>query len=379
MTKVRYLKHTAQPKKVKRLSKRSFSCYNEDMDMIRAAQAIAGEGKYEDIVEKLRESGALSFCVAKMQHAYGGRLTLDHFSMTERDWEMFAVLWLYDTDTLEHSVRTFELAYRIITHPFIEPSSGETVVFEDCLLRTDVSTEQFLRAALFHDIGKVIIPREVLRNALDDEEVLVRILPEGTLTDKEEGKQAFLRMLYSNGVRPIDVVPLSELFDGKRYAEFLSDLKRRGFSEMATLKDVVRMHEPESRRILSSLGHATEALLAGTHHNYHREEHRYVVHILNITCAVSDLIRIADITDALRSARWYKRPLSELEVLFILTQDALAGRIHPRLAYLWVNDRYAALEKRGTHLFSAKDEDAKEEMRAIEMFLEKEKREMLAQ
>lgn len=331
------------------------------------AEAIAGEGKYEDIIEKLHVSGVLSSCVENIRNKYTERLALDNFVMTEHDFEMLAVLGLYDVDTLEHSIRTFELAYRIISHPFVGPS-GESVILGSLLKNSDVSVQQFLRAALFHDIGKVIIPREVLHNTLDDEEVLVRMFPEENLEEKEEyAKKKILETLYAKGIRPIDVVPLKEIFTGEKYSELLCDLEKRGFSETATLKDVIRMHEPEGRRILLSLGYSTEAELAGAHHNYQKETHQHIVDIFGTTCGVSDLIRLADVTDALRSARWYKKPLSEIEVLFVLVKDVEVGKINKELAYLWVKDQYAAFQEKKSP--SEETPAFEEEVLAIEEFL----------
>lgn len=339
-----------------------------DESVLACAEGIAGEGKYEDIVEQLRASGVFPSCVEKTRSTYGARLAVDNFAMTDQDFEMLTVLGLYDTSTLEHSIRTFELAYRIITHPFTE-ASGETLIIGDFLSGANVSLEQFLRAALFHDIGKVIIPREILHNALDDEEVLVKMFPEGNLeAEGEHVKKMMVQALYDNGIRPIDVVPLKEIFAGEKYTALLSSLEKRGFSEAATLKDVIRMHEPEGKRILTSLGYKTEGELAGAHHNYTKEGHQYLVHIRGMSFGVADLIRIADVTDALRSMRWYKKPLSELEVLFILTKDAEAGKIDSRLAYLWVKDQYAEIQKK-EGLVVPNGDEKEEEMRAIEMFL----------
>ncbi len=345
-----------------------------DMNTAQDAEEIAGEGKYEDIIQKLRANGALSSCVEKVRSAYGHRLALDNFVMTEHDFEMLTVLGLYDMNTLEHSIRTFEIAYRIIARPLAEPS-GETIIIGDYLRNAGVSLEQFLRAALFHDIGKVIIPREILHNALDDEEVLVRMFPEENLKAGGQVKKELLQTLYANGIRPIDVVPLKEIFKGEQYVKLLCDLEKRGFSETATLKDVIRMHEPESRRILTSLGYETEGELAGSHHNYKKKAHSHLLNTPFGTFGVADLIRIADVTDALRSARWYKKPLSPLEALFVLVKDAEAGKIDSRLARLWVRDQYAELRKGDALLAAASGNgrqfELQEEMRAIEMFLEK--------
>lgn len=336
------------------------------------AEEIAGEGKYEDIIEKLRANGALSACVEKIRSEYGARLALDNFVMTDRDFEMLTVLGLYDRSTVEHCIRTFELAYRIITHSFTDTAGG-IIVMGDFLGETEVSLEQFLRAALFHDIGKVIIPREILHNALDDEEVLTKMFPEENLdAEGEHVKKMMVQALYDNGIRPIDVVPLREIFTGEQYAHLLCGLEKRGFSETATLKDVIRMHEPEGQRILTFLGYKTEGELAGHHHNYEKEFYSHIMQTPYGAFGVADLIRIADVTDALRSVRWYKKSLSELEVLFILTKDAEAGKIDSRLGYLWVKDQYAEFRKNNTSLV-AEGEEKEEEMRSIEMFLERER------
>jgi hypothetical protein len=343
---------------------------SKDENMFSAAEEIAGGEKYEEIVEKLRASGIFPACIERTRNLYESRLHPDNFVMTDRDFEMLAVLHLYDTETVLHSIRTFELAYRIVTHPFLLPS-GETLVFGDHLASSGVSLEQFLRAALFHDIGKVLIPREVLHNALDDEEVLVKMFPEEKIEKQGEyEKRIILKDLYGNGIRPIDVVPLKELFTGEKYTELLCRLEKRGFSETATLKDVLRTHEPESERILASFGYKIEGRLAGTHHNYRKETPVHFIKTVYGNFAIADLIRIVDVTDALQSARWYKRPLSELEVLFILADDAKHERIDPFIASLWINNQYTELLERIKKANVAFSEDEKEEARFIESFLE---------
>lgn len=337
------------------------------ISVVQDAERIAGEGKYEDIVAKLRESGLLYPCISHMRSKYEARLNSEHFAMTDGDWELLTVLGLYDESTLEHSIRTFELAYILITHPFAE-SPDHTVLLGDFLGTADVSREQFLRAALFHDIGKVIIPREVLRNTLDDEEVLTKMFPSVSFAGTTQERRDVLQALYSNGVRPIDIVPVKDVFTGEAYANLLCKLEKRGFPKMATLKDIIWMHEPESKRILTAAGYPIEGELAGHHHNYEKKDHHHIIRMPGMSFGAADLIRIADVTDALRSGRWYKRPLSELDVLFVLTTDAEVGKIHPRLAYLWVNDRYAALQEKGGLAFSNGNEK-QEEVRAIETFL----------
>lgn len=348
---------------------------SKDESAFSRAEEIAGEGKYEDIITQLRAAGVFSACVERTRNMYGDRINRSHFVMTERDFEMLAVLHLYDTDTALHSIRTLELADQIITRAFALPFGGK-LVFGDLLADAGVSSDQFLRAALFHDIGKVIIPREILRNAFDDEEVLIKMFREENLgTESGRVKKVILHALHENGIRPIDLVPLKEIFTGEKYTELLCDLERRGFSGVATFKDVIRLHEPESKRILYSSGHKTEGELAGTHHNYRKEAHSHFMRTVYDTVAVADLIRIADITDALQNARWYKRPLSELEVLFILAHDADRGKINRFAAYLWINSRYKEIQEREEEALEPAPEK-KEEGLFILSFLKEEEAQM---
>lgn len=340
------------------------------MDHFEKEKEIAGKGKYEDIVETLRKTGAFSSCVDAVRKECGSRLSLDYFSMTDHDFEMLTVLFLYDHETALHSIRTFELAYDIITRRF--EYEDRTIVFEDLLSGSSVRTEQFLRAALFHDIGKVIIPREVLHNSLDDEEVLLKMFPEDGLQEKSsEHKKALLQSLYKKGIRPIDVVPLREIFSDEN-TEVLCDLEKRGFHNGATLKDVIRTHEPESERILSLLGYEIESEIAGRHHNYAKESHPHILRDSSHEIAVADILRLADVTDALQSARWYKKPLSTIEILFVLANDADIGKIDSFLSTLWIRVRYNDL-KHSPEWKNIVDNPARaEELRFIESFLKKE-------
>jgi hypothetical protein len=331
------------------------------------AEEIAGEGKYENIIKKLRGSDVFSLYCEKIKNDYNNRLLSKGFLATDTDWEMLSVLGLYDQNTLEHSIRTFELAHEVITRPFSEPFCG-TIVFQNLFQGSGVFLEQFLRAALFHDIGKIIIPRDILRNTLDDEEVLVKMFPDQNLEKNNHTTKAILQTFSEKGIRPIDIVPVKEIFQKEKYTELFCSLKQHGFPETATLKDIIRLHEPESKRILESLGCQVEAELAGYHHNYKNEKHTYILRVLGMSFGLADLIRIADVTDALRSVRWYKKPLSDIDVLFFLAKDAEAGKINSHVAYLWIKDQYEKLRV-GGHKEDPVLWSEKEEIQGVESFL----------
>lgn len=324
-------------------------------ESLEKARAIAGGGSYERMMDELHAEKLLEENVAYVQKTYEGRLKKENFEMKEKDWEMLTLIWLFDEGTCEHSIRTFELAETMIKRPMVVPG-GETVAVLTLLEREGVSSEQFLRAALFHDVGKVIIPREILLDHRSDEDLAPVIFPEKhfhEIGDVEE-KKAALRVLYEKGLRPIDLAPLSILFPGGKGEEIMHKLEERGFSKMATERDVLQKHESESGRILTLEGCTLEGELAGHHHNYKREKTPYVMSVSmlrmsaeTVGLGMADLIHMADVTDAIRSKRSYKESMSDMEVLYVIAHDAKSGKIDPFTAYVWVSNQYeAAREKK---------------------------------
>lgn len=317
------------------------------------ARRIAGGGSYEHMMDELRAEKLLEENVAYIRKTYEGRLKKENFEMKEKDWEMLTLIWLFDVGTFEHSIRTFELAEKMVRSPIFVPG-GETIAIETLLAREGVSSEQFLRAALFHDVGKVIIPREVLLDHRSDEDLAPIVFPEKHLHavgDVEE-KKAALRALYEKGLRPVDLAPLDVLFPGGKGVELVHQLEERGFSKTATMREVLQKHESESGRILTLEGRTLEGELAGHHHNYKREKTPYVmsVSMLSMTAetvglGMADLIHMADVTDAIRSRRSYKEPLSDMEVLYVIAHDAKIGKIDLFTAYVWVSNQYKSAKQ----------------------------------
>jgi hypothetical protein len=349
----------------------------EKNESLEKARAIAGGGSYEHIMDELRAEKLLEENTAYIQKTYEGRLKKENFEMKEKDWEMLTLIWLFDVGTFEHSIRTFELAEKMIKSPMAVPG-GETVAVETLLLREGVSSEQFLRAALFHDVGKVIIPREILLDHRSDEDLAPVIFPEKHFHvegDVEE-KKAALRALYEKGLRPIDLAPLNILFPGGKGDEIMHKLEERGFSKMATERDVLQKHESESGRILNLEGCILESELAGHHHNYKREKTPYLMSVSmlrmsaeTVGLGMADLIHMADVTDAIRSKRSYKESMSDMEVLYVIAHDAKNGKIDPFTAYVWVSNQYEAArekkEEKGEGLVQYVDDFLKESQKAF--------------
>lgn len=339
-------------------------------ESLEKARAIAGGGSYERMMDELRAEKLLEENVAYVQKTYEGRLKKENFEMKEKDWEMLTLIWLFDAGTCEHSIRTFELSEKMVRSPMVVPG-GETVAVETLLEREGVSSEQFLRAALFHDVGKVIIPREILLDRRSDEDLAPVIFPEKhfhEIGDVEEKKVA-LRALYEKGLRPIDLAPLSILFPGENGEEIMHKLEERGFSKMATERDVLQKHESESGRILTLEGCTLEGELAGHHHNYKREKTPYVMSVSmlrmsaeTVGLGMADLIHMADVTDAIRSKRSYKESMSDMEVLYVIAHDAKNGKIDPFTAYVWVSNQYKAVREK-------KEETEESMVRYVDDFL----------
>lgn len=342
----------------------------ETNESLEKARRIAGGGSYERIMDELRAEKLLEENVAHIQKTYEGCLKKEGFEMQEKDWEMLTLIWLFDAGTCEHSIRTFELAETMVKCPMVVPG-GETIAIETLLEREGVSSEQFLRAALFHDVGKVIIPREILLDHRSDEDLAPVIFPEKhfhTVGDIEE-KKAALRVLYEKGLRPIDLAPLSILFPGGKGEEIMHKLEERGFSKMATERDVLQKHESESGRILTHEGCTLEGVLAGHHHNYKKEKTPYVMNVSmlhmsaeTVGLGMADLIHMADVTDAIRSKRSYKESMSDMEVLYVIAHDAKNGKIDPFTAYVWVSNQYKSA-------IGERKEDEEDIVRYVDDFL----------
>lgn len=202
-------------------------------------------------------------------------LDLQPFSfLDEIDWLMITAIDSFDEATMRHSIKTLQLAVELAEREQRLPT-GEIIVFLNLMERSGISYECYCRAALFHDIGKIMIPIEVLNKP-------------GPHTHQENA--------------------------------------------------VIAGHEEYSAKILMAYDRLMEGMIAAQHHNYQRrkKEIKFYIPSLNLYVAVADLIHLVDVQEALLSERTYKSGLNLLESLCIMVEQAWLGKVSKEATCLWV-------------------------------------------
>ncbi|MFA5841714.1 MAG: hypothetical protein WC835_01980 [Candidatus Paceibacterota bacterium] len=347
------------------------------------ARSIAENGRYEGIIGELLSKGLLEGCVKRTQAEFSARIEASGFAPASKDWEMLTVMRLFHHDTAEHCVRTFEiLSYKI--HETLIGPSGTPVNLSDNIVAEGVSIPEFLRAALLHDVGKIVIPRSVLDNPISNTKWWDILGAEVHLSGHEaEAVRAHISELSGSpfnlatyredlsarGVRPIQVCPVGAVLS----MDELDDLAKRGFSAESTISEIMTAHEEESRRILETHGLLAEAKLAGMHHNYSRKPlggEILSVGALQVGADVvgismADIIHLADVTDALLNPRSYKKEGVPLpKVLSVLVEHANSGKVSREMTYMWIKSELA---KSG--ISEAYKAGFADDLRAIDSFL----------
>ncbi|KKU53427.1 MAG: hypothetical protein UY41_C0023G0003 [Candidatus Moranbacteria bacterium GW2011_GWE1_49_15] len=310
------------------------------------AREICRRGNFEKSYVELRQLGLLDKEVAVTEKLFKEELG-KLYPLSRKDLEMLSVIRLFDSKTFYHSVETYATAKKKIARPL---ESGST--FLDMLKNEGVSPEQFWRACLFHDIGKVVIPKFLLNSNYTDEnwaqafiqlskrkafslmkKYAINIAP-ALLDDPETLMEHMIR----NRIRGARFVPIKTLFSKKQ----IKLLESRGFSSNMSLIDIMQKHEKESEKILDFMGYPVEAKIAGSHHNY--EIANKNIKKRTCTCSIadknlaSDIIHLADIQEALRSNRPYLAQRPVLKTLAFMVDDARRGLVNCFVAYLWIKD-----------------------------------------
>ena len=310
------------------------------------AREICRRGSFERAYVTLKDLGLLDREVAITQKLFKEDI-LRLYPLSPKDLEILTIMRLFDSKTLLHSIETYVTAKKKVERPL---ESGST--FLDMLTREGILPEQFWRACLFHDIGKVVIPKFLLNSNYTDEnwaQAFIQLskrkafslmkkyainIPHELMDDPETLMEHMIR----NRIRGARFVPIKTLFSKKQ----IKLLESKKFSANMSLIDIMQKHEKESEKILDFMGYPVEAKIAGLHHNYQ-------VANLNIkknicSCSVndknlaSDIIHLADIQEALRSNRPYLSQRPVLKTLAFMVDDAKRGLVNCFVTYLWIKD-----------------------------------------
>jgi len=340
---------------------------NTDEEYLKGKK-IAQCGDFCRVREQLSKEGLLETNESFIRKKYKGFFEGENFQPEDNIWITLTILGLYDTATLEHCLRTFSITKNIATKTLLGPW-GARIVLKEYIEEGEVSLRDLFVAALGHDIGKIILPVEILHNSLTDEEmnrILIDMIWRGDNVEEigirigftaeelsHKSTEEIVSRLYERGMRPVNIVPLSEAFSDSRNPGLLATLKSRGFSEKETIKNATKIHESEGQKIFEELGEPIVADLVGHHHNYQKHSENELRHVMRISSLKShgeeavfgtyNIIKIADTLDSLESKRPYKKGMSKLAALAELAHQALTHRIEKSICYLWINTEYTEI------------------------------------
>lgn len=307
------------------------------------AAALCQLGDYEKILEAFalpENTGLLEEQIDLLRNRYASsRLGEASEHLQAHDWEMLAILRLFDHTTFEHCLRTYETAHQKINSP-------EAV---GIYLRASIEKEGFTPwdielACLLHDMGKIaLIPKDlILNNILENDEwhALFESFCKGSLAPEDAKAKiaVYDDMLASHPkLREKDITPF---FVSLKPAEW-ERLEAAGIDTGLPLGKIIERHQDISVDIAERYYSESAVLeLIGNHHERplaSDEPHPVAQSAVRLSFIVNAL-RIADLFDAFRHSRPYKDEQTPLATLAFLTKKADEGFIDDELTSLWIEE-----------------------------------------
>lgn len=309
--------------------------------------------------------------------------------LDNNDWKILTALRLFHQETLEHSIGTYLVAKEKIEKL---GELGKEIIHEG------VSLDQFYRACLFHDIGKMAVPDFILNSKTNDrkwamglavleekekDEIFVRIFDEKGIVipdNVRDNPEAMADFLEINRIRAVNYVPIkTDLTQDE-----IIKLNYQGLSEEDSLLEIMAIHERKSEDILKDLGFVIEAFLAGNHHNHHNADKKLGEKPISLSAMhlsirfASTILHLADMKQALESKRSYHSAHDLLRILAFSVDEAKNNSIDSKLTSIWILDETLKipsedLEKVRNMSSPGLDENKlkkqKEDLKAIEEFL----------
>jgi len=255
----------------------------EQMEKRIAAQEIARGGDFENILVELEDKKLLDEQTTRFHETYDADLKLATF-LTPDDWKALTVLELYDTGTFLHSLETYRIAKKMMEKTFI---FGNTKIELATMIRQEnrVSLEQFYRACLLHDIGKVEVPHFIITSEIShagwaemlvnmdkrdpDKKLLENILAQANMAipteisvrpDGNEKDALLVEFLKENKIRCEKYVPIEEAVDNRLLGDRafternITDLESRdlaGLTRKSPLFDISRFMSTNQQILFS--------------------------------------------------------------------------------------------------------------------------------
>lgn len=341
----------------------------------RALKQLFQSGNLENIenflLDEETKHEAMQKEIQRVQNEYAAELSPATF-LIDKDWKILTALELFDKGTFEHSLRTYIIAKEILETRITK--LAKEIEQEGVILK------QFYLACLFHDLGKLTIPKFIINSVVSDEvwtylfmelppeqqdEILIGYslpFPDAYRSDHEKLHDFF----NQHDFRAVTVVPANKAFNKQEELEIFA---KRGIDSNLPLMKIIEPHEKESKNILKKLGYGLEALLAGHHHNYNPSKNQDIedptsTSALQVMVEItSDIIHTIDVYDALISHRAYSAKFSPLQILSSIIHHVEIGRIKNKwVAASIINDN---LKKNDSPDFSQEAQ----ELQLIEKFL----------
>ncbi len=327
--------------------------------------------RFSHILEELKRTGLLSDECDYAQKNYT-ELSAVFDEHPEECWEMLAVLHLFDEGTAQHSVETYEIARKKI----------EKFSFADIPLKSEICEKidlpTFYRACLLHDIGKIEVPYSIIVNRISDIECAQKLFehtdillerlahylktPEHAviLPDTIISPESLLTYLLDVcHVRPQALAPVRLLLGDMPETDVASvrtQLNHCGKSLDDSLIDIMHTHDEYSEKILRAYHMPTEAILAGSHHKSNQHEYKIAIGAIQVTVDLSHIIHLADVQNAILSARSYKGEQTPISALKILATHAERGYVDSYITYIWIADELQSIQEAQDNSGNLKDD-----------------------
>jgi len=351
-----------------------FSVEEQEVREDRLAKSYVRDLEFPDALRCLREEGLMPQQVLQMKECYGDPLESAEF-MTENDWEYLTMIFLYSPELATHSIETYKLIRSKIERIHI---GTETIA--DRIEKEAGSLDEFYRAALFHDIGKLDIPESVMNHVVqpgdwhaltlagygpEQEHTVYSDSGEHVTVTKDFDPEKFMSEYDLN---KSSNAPASSILPPEKIAELI----KKGISPELTLRQIFNLHEESTRKTLNGLGLHAEADIAGQVHNYQKEElstptSSGTIAVSTDAVAIEKIIlHIGDAQEALRSSeRGYKKPHSQLATASILVKDARKAPFDEFITAHWIQLDMNELEETMT----PENPEEQEKLKEIKEFI----------
>jgi len=319
------------------------------------AESICQAGNYETILATFALPGNKEILGEQMERLKkkevqhnpheAGRHLRDH------DWEMLTILELFDRATFEHCIRTYQVARQKIE------SSGPIGAYLREHLQTEGLTPWDIElACLLHDMGKIaLVPKDLLlNNTLSNSDwhgLFEQFCHESCghesgryqSCDNKEARDtvaSYETKLAENPLlREKDITPFSLCLSPEQN-EYLKTVKNidTSLSLGALIEqhqdisvDIASRYYPEGSPMLELIGNHHERKLSAD------DSHAVSQSTVRLSSLIATL-RLADVYDAVHSARAYKKEEAIFSSLSVLIAHTEQGTVDRELTKLWIED-----------------------------------------